>query len=135
MNKAYKVLLTPVLRAEYLLRLKDIDVAESNTIANKEFLMEMMERNEAVTFCPLRHTQWPPLPEKPPQLLLVCTAGRRGELKRRTGRTLWQRSSGHRGMRRRARVGLRRSQFTKSQREIYLFTVFIKHREQYKRKG
>lgn len=48
-NKAYKVLLTPIQRAEYLLRVNDVNISESNTIDDKVFLMEMMERNEAVT--------------------------------------------------------------------------------------
>lgn len=48
-NKAYKILLSPIQRAEYLLRMKNIDIPESNTIGNTKFLMEMMERNEEVS--------------------------------------------------------------------------------------
>lgn len=47
-NKAYKVLMSPIQRAEYLLRIHDVDISETNTISNKAFLMEMMERNEEV---------------------------------------------------------------------------------------
>jgi Fe-S protein assembly co-chaperone HscB len=47
-NKAYKVLQTPVKRGEYLLELKGITLPEGNTIQDPEFLMEMMEKNEQV---------------------------------------------------------------------------------------
>lgn len=45
-NKAYKILLSPIQRAEYLLKAQNIEVPEKNTTSNKQFLMEMMERNE-----------------------------------------------------------------------------------------
>lgn len=48
MNKAYKVLMSPIQRAEYLLGVHGVDISESNTISNKAFLMDMMERNEEV---------------------------------------------------------------------------------------
>lgn len=48
MNKAYKILMSPIQRAEYLLQINNMDVVESNTISDKAFLMKMMERNEQV---------------------------------------------------------------------------------------
>lgn len=48
MNKAYKILMSPIHRAEYLLKSHQIEIPEENTISNPEFLMEMMERNEQV---------------------------------------------------------------------------------------
>ncbi|XP_055306198.1 iron-sulfur cluster co-chaperone protein HscB [Sitodiplosis mosellana] len=47
-NKAYKILLSPIQRAEYLLKSYNVQIPEGNTAANSEFLMEMMERNEEV---------------------------------------------------------------------------------------
>ena len=47
-NKAYTTLSTPIRRGEYLLKLKDVEIPEGNTAVDKEFLMEMMERNEEV---------------------------------------------------------------------------------------
>lgn len=47
-NKAYKVLMSPIQRAEYLLKLHQVEIPEGNTAMNTEFLMEMMERNEQV---------------------------------------------------------------------------------------
>lgn len=47
-NKAYKILLSPIQRAEYLLRSYNIQIPEGNTATNTEFLMDMMERNEEV---------------------------------------------------------------------------------------
>lgn len=47
-NKAYKILLSPIQRAEYLLKAQNIEVSETNTTSNKQFLMDMMERNEEV---------------------------------------------------------------------------------------
>lgn len=47
-NKAYKILLSPIQRAEYLLKSRNIEVSESNTTSDKKFLLEMMERNEEV---------------------------------------------------------------------------------------
>lgn len=47
-NKAYKVLTSPIQRAEYLLKSHQIEIPEGNTVTNSAFLMEMMERNEQV---------------------------------------------------------------------------------------
>lgn len=47
-NRAYKILLSPIQRAEYLLKSHNIEVSESNTTSDKQFLLEMMERNEEV---------------------------------------------------------------------------------------
>lgn len=47
-NKAYKVLMSPIQRAEYLLKSHQIEIPEGNTAMNSAFLMEMMERNEQV---------------------------------------------------------------------------------------
>lgn len=47
-NKAYRILLSPIQRAEYLLKSQNVEVSESNTTSNKQFLMDMMERNEEV---------------------------------------------------------------------------------------
>lgn len=48
-NKAYKTLLTPIKRAEYMLELRGITIPEDNSTLDKEFLLEIMERNEEVT--------------------------------------------------------------------------------------
>lgn len=45
---AYKTLLAPIKRGEYLLRLHGIEVPEGNTSVGNSFLVEMMERNEEV---------------------------------------------------------------------------------------
>ncbi|CAO1342627.1 unnamed protein product [Diamesa serratosioi] len=47
-NKAYKTLQTPLQRGEYILKLKGIELPEGNTDLDKEFLMEIMEKNEQV---------------------------------------------------------------------------------------
>ncbi|CAO1333248.1 unnamed protein product [Diamesa hyperborea] len=47
-NKAYKTLQTPLQRGEYILKLKGIELPEGNTDLDKEFLMEIMEKNEEV---------------------------------------------------------------------------------------
>lgn len=47
-NKAYKILLSPIQRAEYLLKSQNVQVPEGNKSSNAEFLMEMLERNEEV---------------------------------------------------------------------------------------
>ncbi|XP_055374888.1 iron-sulfur cluster co-chaperone protein HscB isoform X2 [Condylostylus longicornis] len=47
-NKAYKTLQAPIERGIYLLKLKGINMPQDNSSLNKEFLMEMMERNEEV---------------------------------------------------------------------------------------
>lgn len=49
-NNAYKVLLSPIKRAEYLLQLFDVHITEDNSDVDADFLMEMMERNEEVRF-------------------------------------------------------------------------------------
>jgi molecular chaperone HscB len=47
LNDAYKLLKQPARRAEYLLKLNGIDVAdEKKTIRDPEFLMEMLEKRE-----------------------------------------------------------------------------------------
>lgn len=46
MNKAYKILQSPIQRAEYLLKLNNITIPEGNTAVASDFLMEIMERNE-----------------------------------------------------------------------------------------
>ena len=49
MNRAFKTLQNPVLRAEYILRGQGIDLAESEqTLEDPELLMEIMERREAL---------------------------------------------------------------------------------------
>jgi molecular chaperone HscB len=50
-NKAYKILQSPLERGEYLLKLNGYELPEKNTIDDPEFLMEMMERNEQVCCC------------------------------------------------------------------------------------
>lgn len=45
---AYKTLLPPIKRGEYLLKLNGIEVPEGNTSLGNTFLVEMMERNEEV---------------------------------------------------------------------------------------
>lgn len=47
-NKAYKALMSPIQRAEYLLKLHQVEIPEGNTAMNTEFLLKMMERNEQV---------------------------------------------------------------------------------------
>lgn len=47
-NKAYKTLLAPIDRAVYMLELRGVKIPEDNTAVDKEFLFEMMERNEEV---------------------------------------------------------------------------------------
>lgn len=49
-NKAYKILMSPIQRAEYLLKSQNVEIPEGNTATNTQFLMDMMERNEEV--CP-----------------------------------------------------------------------------------
>lgn len=41
--------MSPIQRAEYILQINNMDVVDSNTIDDKAFLMEMMERNEQVS--------------------------------------------------------------------------------------
>lgn len=47
-NKAYKILLSPINRGEYLLQLHGVTIPEGNTAVNQDFLFDMMERNEEV---------------------------------------------------------------------------------------
>lgn len=49
-NKAYKILQSPIQRAEYLLKLHNVTIPEGNTAIASEFLMEMMERNEEASW-------------------------------------------------------------------------------------
>lgn len=39
---------TPIHRGQYLLKLNGLQIPQDNSALNKEFLMEMMERNEEV---------------------------------------------------------------------------------------
>lgn len=50
MNNAYKVLQSPVQRAEYVLKMHDITIPEGNTAVASEFLLEIMERNEEASY-------------------------------------------------------------------------------------
>jgi Fe-S protein assembly co-chaperone HscB len=52
-NKAYKTLQSPWKRGEYLLSLRGIILSEDSKTDDGEFLMEMMEKNEAVSCLPL----------------------------------------------------------------------------------
>lgn len=47
-NKAYKTLSNPLDRGQYLLKLFGEEISENNTTFNKEFLIEIMSRNEEV---------------------------------------------------------------------------------------
>lgn len=47
-NRAYRTLLAPIKRGEYILRQHGIEVPEGNTAVASAFLAEMMERNEEV---------------------------------------------------------------------------------------
>lgn len=47
-NSAYKTLLAPIKRGEYLLKLHGAEIAEDNNTIDREFLLQMMERNEEV---------------------------------------------------------------------------------------
>ena len=47
-NRAYKTLLVPLTRAEYLLELNGVPIPEDNSVLDTEFLMEMMEKNEEI---------------------------------------------------------------------------------------
>lgn len=40
--------MSPIQRAEYLLKMQKVEIPEGNTAMNTEFLMKMMERNEQV---------------------------------------------------------------------------------------
>uniref|UniRef100_A0A1B0GQP9 Uncharacterized protein n=1 Tax=Phlebotomus papatasi TaxID=29031 RepID=A0A1B0GQP9_PHLPP len=45
-NKAYKTLLAPIKRGEYILQQSGIELPQDNSALDQTFLMEMMERNE-----------------------------------------------------------------------------------------
>jgi DnaJ-domain-containing protein 1 len=47
-NEAYKTLLNPFSRAEYILRLEGIEIGESDNLQDKELIMEIMELREAL---------------------------------------------------------------------------------------
>ncbi|XP_053954642.1 iron-sulfur cluster co-chaperone protein HscB [Anastrepha ludens] len=47
-NRAYKTLSAPVERGQYILKLQGLQMPQDNSALDKEFLMEMMERNEEV---------------------------------------------------------------------------------------
>lgn len=47
-NKAYKTLNTPLQRGRYILKQNGILISEENTSVDPEFLMDMMDKNEAV---------------------------------------------------------------------------------------
>ncbi|XP_055855021.1 iron-sulfur cluster co-chaperone protein HscB [Episyrphus balteatus] len=47
-NKAYKTLSHPLVRGQYLLKLHGVEMPHDNSALNKEFLLEMMEKNEEV---------------------------------------------------------------------------------------
>lgn len=47
-NRAYKTLLVPLTRAEYILQLNGVEIPDDNSVLDAEFLMEMMEKNEEI---------------------------------------------------------------------------------------
>uniref|UniRef100_A0A023EK85 Putative cpij000747 co-chaperone protein hscb mitochondrial n=1 Tax=Aedes albopictus TaxID=7160 RepID=A0A023EK85_AEDAL len=47
-NKAYKTLSTPLTRGRYILKRNGVQISEENTSVDPEFLMDMMDKNEAV---------------------------------------------------------------------------------------
>lgn len=47
-NKAYATLLNPLERGLYILSLHNISIEEGSMEVDKEFLMEIMERNEEI---------------------------------------------------------------------------------------
>ncbi|XP_055677265.1 iron-sulfur cluster co-chaperone protein HscB [Lutzomyia longipalpis] len=47
-NKAYKTLLAPLKRGEYILEQNGVELPQDNSALDQKFLMEMMERNEEV---------------------------------------------------------------------------------------
>lgn len=48
LNKAYKTLLTPMERGQYILKLNGYSMPQDNSSLDQFFLMEMMERNEEI---------------------------------------------------------------------------------------
>lgn len=47
-NKAYATLMNPLERGLYILSLHNISIEEGSTQVDKEFLMEIMDRNEEI---------------------------------------------------------------------------------------
>lgn len=47
-NKAYKTLLNPYTRAEYLLQQEGLEIGESDNVQDKELIMEILELREAL---------------------------------------------------------------------------------------
>ncbi|KAI8918786.1 HSCB C-terminal oligomerization domain-containing protein [Entophlyctis helioformis] len=47
-NKAYQVLRDPLTRAQYMLQLAGVHIDETTSVANREFLMDVMEIQESV---------------------------------------------------------------------------------------
>lgn len=48
LNKAYKTLSVPIKRGEYVLEQNGISLPQDNSVLDKEFLLEMMDRNEEI---------------------------------------------------------------------------------------
>lgn len=46
LNSAYKTLLSPLLRAQYILTLEGFPPSETDKFSDPEFIMEVMERRE-----------------------------------------------------------------------------------------
>lgn len=48
LNKAYKTLSVPIKRGEYILEQNGLSLPQDNSVLDKEFLLEMMDRNEEI---------------------------------------------------------------------------------------
>lgn len=48
LNKAYKTLSVPIKRGEYILQQNGMSLPQDNSVLDKEFLLEMMDRNEEI---------------------------------------------------------------------------------------
>lgn len=48
LNKAYKTLSVPIKRGEYILEQNGMSLPVDNSVLDKEFLLEMMDRNEEI---------------------------------------------------------------------------------------
>lgn len=48
LNKAYKTLSVPIKRGEYILEQNGMSLPQDNSVLDKEFLLEMMDRNEEI---------------------------------------------------------------------------------------
>lgn len=48
LNKAYKTLSVPIKRGEYILEQNGMSLPQDNSVLDKDFLMEMMDRNEEI---------------------------------------------------------------------------------------